>query len=190
MTTSTPLMTAEELGSLEGDGIPRELNLGKLIEMSPAGSDHGEICVSVITILASFIRSHRLGKAFGSETGFLLSEAPDTVLAPDFAFICRDRVPFLNKQRSFIKGPPDLAVEVTSPRDTVKSAIAKAKRWIEFGVQQVWIINPQQRTVTIFDASGEPAKIHSQTEIIADIAILPGFRLAVRDLFECLDETE
>jgi Uma2 family endonuclease len=190
MSTTTPLMRAEELERLPDHGALRELVHGEIVEMSPAGPDHGEVCAAVVEYLRHFIRTQRLGKTYGPETGFLLQEAPDTVLAPDFAFIRRERIASLNRERAFLKGAPDLVVEVLSPSDTMKSTTEKAVRWLGFGTQQVWIVSPRHRTVTILDSPQAAGKVLSESAVIENILILPGFRLAVADLFETLDETD
>jgi Uma2 family endonuclease len=186
---STP-MTAEELERFAGeDAVARELERGELIEMSPAGPVHGEVCMAVAGPLWMFIKSRGLGKTYGAETGFLVEEHPDTVLAPDFAFICKARIASLNSERGFIKGAPDIVVEVMSPSDSVKSAAEKADKWLRYGARQCWIVNLKRRTVTIQETNNETRELF-ETETIDKIELLPDFRLAVRDLFECLDKTE
>lgn len=190
MSIISPLMTVEELQCLPRDGTLRALERGELIEMPPAGPDHGEVCAAVIEYLRHFVRTRRLGKTYGSETGFILAETPDTLLAPDCAFIRRERVSSLDRQRGFLKVAPDLVVEVLSPSDTMKSAVDKAVKWLRAGTQQVWIVSPRHRTVTILESPDAAGKVLSESEVIENILILPGFRLAVADLFETLDETD
>jgi len=67
--------------------------------------------------LAQHVEENGLGAVFAAETGFLLEGNPDTVRAPDVAFVRRDRVEEVGETAGFFPGPPDLAVEVVSPGD-------------------------------------------------------------------------
>jgi Uma2 family endonuclease len=185
MSTITPLMTAEELELLPGDAIHRELDQGELIEMSPAGPFHGQVCMAVSGHLWYFIETHNLGNTYTAETGFILDEHPDTVLAPDFAFIRNERIAAIDNHRGYIRGAPDLVIETMSPSDSVKSATAKANQWLHFGARQCWIVNPQKRTVTILDANRDTREF-SETEIIDTIELLPGFQCQVSEFFKRL----
>ena len=81
--------------------------------MSPAGAEHGAVIVNLTAPLAVYVKANNLGVLFGAETGFTLERNPDTVLAPDIAFIRRGRIGTLSK--GYYEGAPDLAVEVVSP---------------------------------------------------------------------------
>ena len=86
MAATEPITTAEQL--FQAPDLGRcELLRGELIMMSPAGSEHGMIVAEVAGILRDFIKPRALGVVLGAETGFRVSSNPDTVLAPDVAFI-------------------------------------------------------------------------------------------------------
>ena len=71
----------------------------------------------------------------GAETGFWISHNPDTVRAPDAAFVCFARVP-AEATPDFFDGAPDLAVEVLSPNDRAGEVLAKVQQWLAAGVSQ------------------------------------------------------
>ena len=114
MTTRT-LVTADELLRMPDDGKRYELIEGELIEMAPAGSRHGEIAASVVIVLGHYVRKNDLGTIFAAETGFLLRYDPDTVRAPDAAYIAKNRLPREGVPFGFMDTIPDLVVEVVSP---------------------------------------------------------------------------
>src|SRR5215207_5327725 len=112
-------MTAEDLLSLPDDGFRYELIEGELRQMSPAGHDHGRIVMELAIPLGQYVKSKRLGKIYAAETGFLIQSDPDTIRAPDIAFVRQERVAEVGRSKGYWVGAPDLAVEVFSPSDTV-----------------------------------------------------------------------
>lgn len=87
MSTDVLIQTAEDLFEMPEDGFRYELVQGVLRKMSPAGGEHGEISLFLGGHLMLHVRKHRLGAAYGAETGFKIRTNPDTVLAPDVAFV-------------------------------------------------------------------------------------------------------
>ena len=92
MATTHQLITAEELLRLPDDGYRYELARGELRKMAPAGHVHGRVAINLTTPLDQYVRDHHLGVVYAAETGFKLASNPDTVRAPDIAFIRRERV--------------------------------------------------------------------------------------------------
>ena len=84
--------TAEQLYALPDDGNRYELIAGVLSKMSPAGSEHGRIAGRIFLRLAAHVERHELGETYAAETGFRIAESPDTVRAPDAAFVSRKRL--------------------------------------------------------------------------------------------------
>jgi Uma2 family endonuclease len=117
MSTSTALMTAEEVLQLPRGHFRAELINGELKTMPLAGHPHGRITMRLAAPLAQFVWDNGLGEVYGSETGFKLTSNPDTVLGPDVAFVSQERVEAIADTKGYWPGPPDLAVEVVSPGD-------------------------------------------------------------------------
>src|SRR5438270_13850709 len=124
--TVTSLMSADELLQLPDDGNRYELVQGELRKMSPPGADHGGVAAAIIISLGSYVKERRLGKVY-SEIGFRIARKPDTVRAPDAAFVRRERVV---KTERFFEGPPDIAFEVVSPNDTYTEVEEKTQEWL------------------------------------------------------------
>jgi Uma2 family endonuclease len=85
-------VTADELLHMPDDGFRFELVEGELRRTNPAGNVHGRVAMNVGISLGGYIKAHDLGAVYAAETGFMLSRNPDTVRAPDVAFVSRDRV--------------------------------------------------------------------------------------------------
>ena len=178
MTTTTQLMTAEELMRLEGPNR-HELIKGELLTMPPPGDEHGAVTMNLTLPLALHVKENNLGVLRAAETGFKLETNPDTVLAPDIAFIARERVgPRVTGYRD---GAPDLAVEVMSQWDSRIKTARKAALWLELGARSVWIVNPRQRTVEVCSVDGAKRLFHETDELVDDT--VPGFRVKVSEIF-------
>jgi Uma2 family endonuclease len=173
-------MTAEELIDLPHDGHRHELVKGVLLTMSPSGADHGEVTAHVSAFLYAHIKTHNLGRSYAAETGFKLETDPDTVLAPDFAFIRRDRNP--SRSTGYLEMAPDLAVEVISSTKTRRKVEWKTAQWLSFGVQSVWIVSCQKRTVEVVSANGS-RKLFNESDELTDESVVTGFRLMVAEIF-------
>lgn len=149
--------------------------------MSPAGSEHGAIAAEMAAVLRDFVKPRRLGVVLGAETGFRIAADPDTVLAPDAAFIVADRVGE-RLPRGYFPGAPDLAVEVVSPSDRASEVIAKVENWLAAGCLAVWIVDPKTQTVTVYHPNHTATFLQS-TDTLAGGALLPDFSIPVADIF-------
>jgi len=182
MSTTTELMTADDLLAMPDDGMRRELVKGELRTMPPTGGEHGVVTVNVTIPLGSYVKAHDLGVTFGAETGFKITSDPDTVRAPDFAFVRRERIPQTGIPKGYWPGAPDLAVEVVSPGDTYVEVDEKVEEWLSAGASAVWVVNPKRRTVTVCRASGEVIKLTENDELDGQ-DVVPGFRCRVAEIF-------
>lgn len=182
MSTTTHTVTADQLFMMPEDGFRYELVKGELRKMSPAGSEHGAIIVNITFLLVQHIKAHKLGVAFGAETGFKIASNPDTVRAPDFAFVGHDKIPESGITKKFWPGAPDLAVEVVSPGDTFDEVSEKVADWLAAGTGAVWIVNPKLRNVTIYRALTDVSTF-SENDVIEGQDVVPGFRCEVSEIF-------
>jgi len=117
MTTTQLTMTADDLWRRPDDGLRHELIRGELTVMDMAGAQHGEIAMTAGWLLGAHVRSRQLGVVLACGTGFILARNPDTVRAPDVAFISVEHVPAGGLPEGFVPFAPDIAVEVLSPGD-------------------------------------------------------------------------
>jgi Uma2 family endonuclease len=182
MTTSPQIVTADELMRLSSDGCRYELVRGELQMMSPTGNEHAIVTAELTIRLGAFVKERALGAIFAAEAGFQLESDPDTVLAPDIAFIERQRIAATGVSAKFWQGAPDLAVEVKSPGDRAAQVAAKTQSWLAHGVRQVWLVDPQQRTVTIHHRDGRVIAL-SEADALEGGDVVPGFTCPVRKIF-------
>jgi Uma2 family endonuclease len=177
-------MTADQLLSLPmGMGQRYELVAGELRMMSPAGWRHGGVVGVLQTLLGAHIYKNGLGQVFGAETGFLLRRDPDTVRAPDFAFIAKEHLPATAPADAYWPGAPDLAIEVLSPSDTTGEVGEKVQEWLSCGCAAVWVVDPKLQTVTVYQSMTD-VRIFSAEETLVGEPVVGGFTCRVAELFQ------
>ncbi len=174
-----PITTAEEL--LKAQHIGRcELVRGELRMMVPPGFEHGRIALEIGHRLKQHVARANLGVVVAAETGFRLSTDPDTVRAPDAAFVRAERVK--GSIRGYFPGAPDLAVEVLSPGDRPGEVAEKVAEWLQAGAQAVWVLDPADRTVTIHAPGQWPRRLGPE-DVLGGGNALPGFEIVVGEIF-------
>lgn len=181
MFDATP-MTAEDLLVRQPPHMRSELVDGVMRVREPGAYRHGKVAAVVSALLLNWVRPRTLGVVVGSETGFILRRNPDSVRAPDAAFISAERQPSPDVT-GFAELAPDLVVEVRSRGDRAGEIREKTDAWLRAGVRLVWHIDPDRRCGGVYRADG------SVEQIAADGAfggeeVLPGF---VMTLAEVLD---
>ena len=156
------------------DGIPWEKHMG-------AESD--EIAVMAATALITFVRSRKLGRVYGSQTGYqCFPDAPKMVRMPDTSFVAAGRLEGDRSPEGYIKIAPDLAVEVVSPNEEYEEVEAKVAQYRSAGVKLIWVVSPKSQTVIVRRLDGTCAEVGAAGELSGE-DVLPGFACKVADLF-------
>lgn len=163
--------------SLPKDGRKFELVDGEATEV-PTGWEHDVIGARLIGFLTSVASS--LGYLAGSSAGFRMNDG--NIRAPDVSFVRAERAPSGEEARRFFDGAPDLAVEIISPSESRNDIFRKIGEYFEAGAQQVWIVQPMNRTVTVYH-SMDRVRTYEPDEELEGGDLLPGFRCAVSDIF-------
>jgi Uma2 family endonuclease len=182
MSTPKTSHTAADLTRITSQGKRCELVKGELVEMAPAGGRHGLIASRIDFRVRMHVQTENLGEVFAAETGFRLARNPDTVRAPDVAFVSRERLPAEDLLVGFPDLAPDLVVEVVSPSDTAGAVQAKLEDWLGSGSSLVWIVYPDTRSVAVY-RSLDQVSILVQGDILDGGPVLPGFSCPVSELF-------
>jgi Uma2 family endonuclease len=176
-------VTADELLLMPDDGFRYELVQGELRQMNPAGNVHGRVTMSFAWRLARYVEENQLGTVYAAETGFSLASDPDTVRAPDVAFVSQARVEAVGEVEGFWPEAPDLAVEVVSPGDSYAEVEEKVFAWLDAGTKMVVVINPRQRSATVYKSSIDIIAL-AEPDVLKGGDVVPGFELAVQEIFE------
>lgn len=176
------LVTADELLRMPDDGLLRELVDGEVWMTPPPGEEHGVVAAEILISLGSHVRAHGLGRVHAAETGFRIGTDPDTVLAPDAAFVSRERIEEAAVGKGYRLGAPDLVVEVVSPGDTFGRVEAKVARWLEAGCRMVVVVNPERHAATVYRSLSD-VRLLTESDELDGGDVVPGWRLPVRELF-------
>ena len=179
---STKVTTAADLLAMPDDGRDHELIEGVLVEVSPAGYDSSGIAIAISSPLSLFARTHGLGRVTGADGGYWFEQDPDTVRAPDVAFVRTERLPPRHERTGFLQLIPDLAVEVVSPSDRQRDIDEKVAYYLEHGVPLVWVAYPRTSTVDAHRRD-QPAVTYREGDVLTAGDLLPGFRLPVAEIF-------
>ena len=166
-------MTADELLRTHLPDKHVELVRGVLLVKEPPGYVHGEITARLTKLLINHVDARDLGMVLAAETGFKLASDPDTVRAPDIAFIRRDRLPD-PRPTGYAELAPDLVVEVLSPNDRPGEVLAKVADWLSAGTTLVWIVDPGHRTARVYRQDGSETLV-GPTEALSGEGVIPGF---------------
>ncbi|QPH41955.1 Uma2 family endonuclease [Pedobacter endophyticus] len=169
-----------------------ELIKGKVFKMSPAPSRvHQEICGNIFVSMKTFIEKSP-SKVYTApfDVRFPKESKEDsavfTVLQPDICVIC-DKSKL--DDRGCI-GAPDLVVEILSPGNNKKELLHKYRVYEEFGVKEYWVVSQSDQSILIYTLNDmgrfQPSKIFTSSEKITS-SVLPGFELALDDVFKDLE---
>jgi Uma2 family endonuclease len=186
MTTVEPRpMTAEQFleFAYRPENIDRffELDRGEVIERAFTARRQGVVCANVVGVLWSFAARQRKGYPCANRAGFIVDRNPDTVLGPDVSFYFDEQAPE-HLPRTWVEEAPKLAVYVLVPQDTFSQMMRRIRRMLRRGVPLLWIVDPDARTVTVYQPGKEHFVLEGQDELTGE-DVLPDFRCKVADFF-------
>jgi Uma2 family endonuclease len=172
MKTNDYLAAAEDLHR-------RELVWGVVREPPSPFAPHQRVTTRIAALLDRHVREHDLGTVLVAPMDVVLDDAQALVLQPDVMFISRARAGII---RDFVRGAPDLVVEVSSAGTASYDRTDKVAWYRTYGVRECWLVDPQQRLVTVIDLSSEAAGIAHRPDDRVRSAVLPHLSIAAADL--------
>jgi Uma2 family endonuclease len=157
-----------------------ELVDGTLVE-KVMGYGEGGLAADIVRLLGKFLDHHDLGDLVGPDATMRLM--PKLVRMPDVSFVSWDKLPGRQRPREAVPDlVPDLAIEVLSESNTPAEMRRKLKEYFLAGVRLVWFVDPGRRTVEVFTAP-DAGTVFTEEQTLDGGDVLPGLRLAVRDVF-------
>ena len=172
-----------DLEKLSRDNPDRRLETdayGKLIIMSPTGSETSDRNSELIFQVKLWNKSSKLGKVFDSSVGFRLSNG--AVRSPYVSWITIDKWNALTKEqkRKFAPIAPDFVIELKSPSDDLQTLQQKMFEYMSCGVRLGWLIDSDTRQVEVYRHCQEKEVLKNPANLSGE-NIMPGLNI---DLIE------
>jgi Uma2 family endonuclease len=172
--------TPEDLLAMP-DGKSFELVNGQLVERK-MGAESSQVGGRLYARLDRFCEEHNLGIVWPADNGYqCFPHAPGLVRRPDVSFVKKGRLPGDVAPDGWVKIPPDLAVEVVSPNDSIEEFEEKLEDYQKAGVPLVWVIYPKRRKARVFRLNG-PEVVLSEDGELSGEDVIPGFRCPLREI--------
>ena len=146
------------------------------------GMESAWVATQFATRLTMFNMEHRLGTVVGDNTPLEIFGERDSVPKPDGLFVSAERHPSRAPVIGSLRVPPELVIEVVSPSDNAYHVERKVWRYLEAGVEMVWVAYPDTRSVHVFRRDGSSSVVRPPMSLDGE-AILPGFSQPVADFF-------
>lgn len=147
--------------------------------MSLPGTGHGARSNRLAYRVTEFVERQDLGRVFAQDTGFRIARDPDTVRAPDVAFVARDRLSRI-PDVGYAELAPDWVAEILSPGDRPGEVLEKVGQWLSAGARLVWVLDPVAQRARVYRADGTVSTLGADDELDGE-EVLPGFRCPLRD---------
>jgi len=178
-------LTYADLLTFPEDGKRHELIDGEHYVSASPTTRHQIVLRNLFSALHDFVRSRGLGEVFFAPLDVFLSN--QDVVEPDLLYVRRERLAILEER--FVRGAPDLAVEVLSPSTRKTDVVVKRRAFRRFGFGEYWIVDPIAETVEVFRGDGdwhEPVMRLSRPAGPQTLTspLFPGLALALDQIFE------
>jgi Uma2 family endonuclease len=160
-----------------------ELVDGEIVWLSPGNHEHGWVCALIVAALAPF--AARTGAALlCNDAGFIVGADRQQLRGPDVALVTKERLEILERGSTWGQAAPDLAVEVLPPELHGEAyARPKVAEYLAAGAKVVWLVDPDARTVRVYEPNRDDYAIYSAGAEITLDAIAPGFSAPVHFFF-------
>jgi Uma2 family endonuclease len=174
-------VTPEELLSMDDSGH-NELIDGELKERN-ASVLSSLVTSQVLRGLANHVAANRLGSVLPPDCGYrCFPWEPRRVRRADVSFIRADGLTNEVLSAGDCPIPPDLAVEVNSPEDLVAELNLRIEEYLRAGVQLVWVVDPQIRTVEVYSSDETTERLRENDKLSGE-NVIAGFECQVAALF-------
>lgn len=148
--------------------------------MPPPGDIHGRTQLKIGRYLDTNAEELGLGEGW-VEVGIVLRRDPDRVVGADAAFVLATSLPTRRSVEGYLETIPEIVIEILSKNDTTPEVLAKRDEYFGAGVRAVWVLDPDDRTVTVHAPPAAPAEFGPADTLTSPL--LPGFAVPVNLLF-------
>lgn len=181
MARSSVRLTYEDYCAIPDDGKRHEIIAGDEYVSPSPNMLHQAIIGRLLRLVNDFCAQRALGVATAAPADVVLSR--EDVVQPDVFFVSAGRTAIINDHA--VEGAPDLAIEIISLATRRVDEVVKRQRYEKFGVQEYWLIDPENRSAMFYRRAGEcfaPALEIAEAGTLAS-PLLPGLSMALAPLF-------
>ncbi len=175
----TSRMTLDEFLLMRDDEKPAlEYACGEVTQKPMPDRLHSTLQLFLGVVLFHFLQETGLGRALPEFRCIFGPPGRVRVFVPDLVYVAKQR---LTADR-YLHAAPDLAIEILSPGQNMARLLDKIHFYLLNGVRLVWVIDPDAATIAVL-APGQEGKTLAVGDTLDGDALLPGFRVAVDDIF-------
>lgn len=176
-----------------GEDVNAEVVDGELIIMSPTKVDHGEYAVAISTLIKIFLGSRKIGRVLGDQVTYITQENPDGSIrgspVPDVSYISHQRMPADSPRNVLSRIAPEIAIEIISPSESKRNIFSKVREYLDFGVQQVWLVFHTDQQIQVCTPDNPLGKTYGINDTLPGGDALPGFSVPVKAILD-LEDTD
>lgn len=175
----------------EMEQSPFELIDGEKKTVMPTVLGPGDFAILLYDIIRFFLRDKQILGKLLHEITFILPDSHDNQWVkgsriPDLMFYSGTRyADYISNTPDYygrlLPLVPDLVVEIVSPTDSFSDVDKKIALYLQDGVQLIWVINPQQKTIGVYSMT-QTLRL-SGDSVLTGGEVLAGFELKLTELF-------
>lgn len=178
-------LTYDDYTLFPDDGQRHELIDGEHFVSPAPNRKHQAIAGNVFGLIWSYLQRRRIGRVFNAPFDVILS--PSDVVQPDVVYLSRERIADIETD-PYVKGAPNLVVEVVSPTTRKRDETIKRHLYERFGIDEYWVIAPTLGTIVVFRRASHRyvrvLELALDRKDVLTTPLLPGLRLALTKIFE------
>lgn len=179
-----PLMTVDDLALLPEDGNRYELIEGELLVTHAPSITHQRITMNLAAVFLPYFAQHSIGEVL--PTPGVVFDIHNGVI-PDLVVVLNERRDAITAGERFV-GPPNIVIEIVSPgvENMRLDRIMKRQVYGKFGVDEYWVVDPQTRTIEVYQAQDERLELATTFAAGDELrtTVLPEFAYAVDRVFK------
>ena len=179
MSVATRPLTYDDLLDTPDDGNRYEIIGGELVVSPSPSFRHQMVSAALFRVIDRTVQAEGLGVLIYAPMDVRFHQ--HDIVEPDILFIRKERVGII--EQNLIEGAPDLVVEVLSPSSRHRDQVPKMAVYARAGVEEYWIADPEQRTLTIYAlVNGTYQAVDAPGNVVSS-RVLPGLRVEIDTLF-------
>jgi Uma2 family endonuclease len=153
-----------------------------VVKMEPHDLATSALTARLTGAIVQHVRSANLGMTLAAGCGFRCWPGHETVRVTDASFSSHETIPPNRDPRDYPRWAPDLIVEVVSPFEHMATVLGRITMFLQAGTQQVWLVDPSSRTVTIVRHDAVLPTI-GLGDALDGGNVLPGFVVSAAEVF-------